>query len=261
MPEPDRIGSAFDDLRTATVPRISPPGVDAAHRTVRRRRARRTAVACAAVGMIALGGLGALLRPWAGPTTPVGESPTPSPSASASLTPSAPPSSASASPTSRAQNPGPGGQTACARDGVGVSTTTGDGGFRMDFSPVGYSAKAPCAGVQVKVWLVYYRSNPDGTKSLINTEVSHLTAAKRSVVLRPAGGPCVTWLIGSGTGPIPDQLPAGVDWLNQPGPDGPFWDADHNQAGVREASLDSSCPTGAPSPSEPEPEPEPTPTP
>jgi hypothetical protein len=260
MSEPTHVRDAFDNLRTATLPRITPPGVDAARRTLKRRRARRTATAFVAAGVLAVGAIAGVTQPWSRPSTPIGSpAPIPSASVSASPTPSAPTPSAVASSSPPAIGPGQGGGGApCAKDGVGIPTTSGDGTFVMKFSPWNSSAKAPCAGVQVKVWLVYYRTATDGTRSLANTEISYLTARKRSVPLSPQGGPCVSWLIGSGTGPIPDQLPATDEWLNQPGPADPFWDAAHGQSGVREVSLSSECPVDTPSPT---PEAEPTPTP
>jgi len=86
----------------------------------------------------------------------------------------------------------------------------------------------------------------------------HQVAAVSALPMSPLGGPCVSWLIGYGTGPIPDQLPATDEWLNQPGPADPFWDAAHAQSGVRQVSLSSDCPVETPSPT---PEAEPTPTP
>jgi len=259
MSEPNPLRDAFDDLRTTTLPRISPPGVDAVRRTLHRRRARRTATALVAAGVVAVGAIGALAHPWSKPPTPVGgPPPTPTASAWVSPTPSALTPSAVAS-SSRAVGPGQGGgPPQCAKDGVGIPATNGDGTFRMEFSPLKSSWKTPCAGVRVKVWLVYYQTGPDGTRSLVNSEISYLSAGKRSVPMSPQGGPCVTWLIGSGTGPIPDQLPATDEWLNQPGPADPFWDPAHAQSGVRQVSLSSDCPVTTPSPT---PEAEPTPTP
>jgi hypothetical protein len=261
MSEPSRVRSAFEDLRIDTLPKITPPGVDAARRTLHRRRARRTATALVTASVLAAGAIAGITRPWSSPSTPVG-GPPPTPSASiwASPTPSAATPSAlvSSSPPSVAPGQG-GGPPPCAKDGVGIPITTGDGTYLMEFSPLHSFAKTPCAGVQVKVWLVYYRTGTDGTRTLLNTEISYLTAATRSVPLSPQGGPCVSWLIGSGTGPIPDQLPASDDWLNQPGPASPFWDSVHGQTGVREVSLNSDCPAATPSPTPAEPEPTPTP--
>jgi hypothetical protein len=53
---PDQLEELFADLRADTLPRVRPPGTQAARHTVRRRRTTRT-VATAAVVLAAAGGL------------------------------------------------------------------------------------------------------------------------------------------------------------------------------------------------------------
>lgn len=52
---PDQLEELFAELRTETVPRLRPPGAEAARRTVRRRRDRRTTVLTSAVLVVVAG--------------------------------------------------------------------------------------------------------------------------------------------------------------------------------------------------------------
>ncbi|KUL30185.1 hypothetical protein [Actinoplanes awajinensis] len=54
----DQLERLFADLRSETMPRIVPPGVEAARGTVRRRRHRRTAVVTAGLAVLVAAGLG-----------------------------------------------------------------------------------------------------------------------------------------------------------------------------------------------------------
>lgn len=54
---PDDLDELFAELRAATLPRVRPPGIDAARRTARRRRRTSRTVAVAAVALVVAGGL------------------------------------------------------------------------------------------------------------------------------------------------------------------------------------------------------------
>ncbi|GAA1618683.1 hypothetical protein [Catellatospora bangladeshensis] len=104
----DDLRRLLGDASAAARPHLSPPGAEAARRTLRRRRLTRASVLAVVAAVLALAGLQQL--PHRGPApTPLVPTPVPGPSTGPSATPSPSPSAAvSASPSPTGQpRPGP----------------------------------------------------------------------------------------------------------------------------------------------------------
>ncbi|MDI1460198.1 hypothetical protein QEZ54_04380 [Catellatospora sp. KI3] len=190
MSDRDPLRDALAGTADAVRPYLNPPGVEAARRTLRRRRQVRPVLA-AVVSLLAALGLSTFVPgrggpPAVDPTAPPNPTTSPPASPSASAAPSGTPSpSVTASAVNGgAQVPGspqPKGSPRCVKRGEvwvdWVSSYDIVISARQEWEPFHHI----CPGETIRVFWVWYVYEPDGSQKLYDSQVFQLTYAKPSV--------------------------------------------------------------------------------
>jgi hypothetical protein len=222
----DALRDALRDLNDAALPQIKAPGVEAARRTLRRRRATRATVAASLACTLAVLAF-VLPAPWHRPpvisptasASPTGTPPSPSATPVPSTASSSPPGTASPGAGSGA-TAGAGGGGGCRHKGY-VAVNYSSSGTETQGQVVNLSADEPgqtytriCPDETIRVFWVTYQAQPDGSQKLYDYAVYILTPKNprvRAVVKSPTVCPGATAYV-SGSYAIRQTIPAGVEF-------------------------------------------------
>ncbi|GHJ46203.1 hypothetical protein Cs7R123_35450 [Catellatospora sp. TT07R-123] len=186
MSDRDPLRDALAGTADAVRPLLTPPGADAARRTLRRRRRTRPAAA-AVLAVVAVLGLSPLI-PGRGGLPAVDTSPSPAGSsnpwwsvASDSAGPSLSPSEVLKGGAQAPGSPQPKGTPRCVKRGYVWITGPGDRGYQLSGIEQGQLYYRICPGETIRVFWAQYRYEPDGSQKLYASHVYLLTYANPTV--------------------------------------------------------------------------------
>lgn len=236
----DDLRRALSDAEAGAQRVVTAPGVEAVHRTLRRRRRDRAVLAVLLVAAVISGTVAVLAARAESPVPPINRN---TPSARPNIIPSEDPPSAQAAAapettTTSLSSSAP--KTPCTSNLIAVH----EGGTRVRALDITGRAMPICGGAVLRVRLDTYQIDPGTTVARINWGAQETLESSQPAVTFPLQTPpgCSWWVITASNTMLP---PGNLDLADYKAgtPQSPFWD----QASGRDGQIASSSWTPCPS--------------